>query len=875
MSDIHGEYHRFLVHLSQRGVPEDVHRLANLIFSQLEHLAEVGTARRSRSIRLAALAVEHFETTSPIYGERLENATPGAVFERLTQLTVGPFRGFMRPEEFDLSRDITLIYGANGTGKSSFFEALEFAMLGSISEAQVKRLDLTEYCNNARIGRHIEPVLLGQSGGASSTIQRDESRYRFCFIEKNRLDDFARIAARTTSDRRQLIAALFGLDQFSEFVRGFNPELDQNLMLIGTEARRLAERRQQIANFEQIIQGFAQAVASIQAEEQAFVDRIQPGVEYGSFVDWLLGTEQQQGRLPYVQAQLDAPPPTIHNITQAKLIDLLNSAYQSHAEHNSVQAAIASRASEVSYQSLYEAVLVFAEGAESCPACGTALTHVSENPFDKARGGLDQLRELAELQKKEVFFRNELNEVLRTLLAEMHRVLVVGQSVCPQKIIAKNLPNLPEQSTGAWLAAWVEGDKQPWNTLLEIASTIESSDNSARETLRQRATLFSERDVLIQHRLEIERLRTRRSDVDNNLRLAQENVARFNEENQALIQLVENEIPVVQLHSRIKAAYDVFLPEIQSYLAALPGLMIEGLGTLARDLYNAFNRDDSAGDFLDELFLPVTENQRIEVVFAGEPDVRYDALIVLSEGHIKCLGLAILLAKNIDQNCPVVIFDDVVNAIDDDHRNGIWRTFFEDHWLEGKQVILTSHAEEFLLRIQQELGSARAAAIKCYKFLPHSGEHELRVDSNPPTKNYVLLARRALETDDKRDALRQARPALESLTDRLWTWLGKRGDGRIELKLSGPRADWELNNKCIKLRKSIINIADRYAGAPEAVSALSVLLDVSGTSIEWNCLNGGTHDSERSHEFDRATVRRIVEAIEALDTALDILQNRQ
>ena len=105
--------------------------------------------------------------------------------------------------------------------------------------------------------------------------------------------------------------------------------------------------------------------------------------------------------------------------------------------------------------------------------------------------------------------------------------------------------------------------------------------------------------------------------------------------------------------------------------------------------------------------------------FAGEPGARYDALIVFSEGHIKCLGLAILLAKNLAQGCPVVIFDDVVNAIDDDHRDGIWRTFFEDGLLHGKQVILTSHAEEFLHRIQQELGVRRAAAIKRYKFLPH------------------------------------------------------------------------------------------------------------------------------------------------------------
>ena len=260
--------------------------------------------------------------------------------------------------------------------------------------------------------------------------------------------------------------------------------------------------------------------------------------------------------------------------------------------------------------------------------------------------------------------------------------------------------------------------------------------------------------------------------------------------------------------------------------------------------------------------------------FAGEPGVRYDALIVFSEGHIKCLGLAILLAKNLAQGCPLVIFDDVVNAIDDDHRDGIWRTFFEDGLLHGKQVILTSHAEEFLHRIQQELGVRRAAAIKRYKFLPHQGEHELRVDSDPPAKNYVLLAQQALAADEKREALRQARPALESLTDRLWTWLGRRADGRIDIKLSGPRAPWELNNKCTKLRSAVERIAAQHAGAPDAVGALVRLLNVSGTSIEWGYLNSGVHDAQRDHEFDRATVRTVVEAVTALDAALDTLQNR-
>ncbi|RMR26632.1 hypothetical protein ALP88_04393 [Pseudomonas savastanoi pv. glycinea] len=221
-----------------------------------------------------------------------------------------------------------------------------------------------------------------------------------------------------------------------------------------------------------------------------------------------------------------------------------------------------------------------------------------------------------------------------------------------------------------------------------------------------------------------------------------------------------------------------------------------------------------------------------------------------------------------------MIFDDVVNAIDDDHRDGIWRTFFEDGLLTGKQVILTSHAEEFLHRIQQELGSQRAASIKRYKFLPHLGENELRVDSDPPTKNYVLLAQQALAADEKREALRQARPALESLTDRLWAWLGRRSDGRLDIKLAGPRSPWELNNKCTKLRSAVDRIAAQHGGAPQAVAALAALLRVSGASIEWGYLNSGVHDAQRDHEFDRSTVRSVVESVVALDAALDILQNR-
>ncbi len=499
---------------------------------------------------------------------------------------------------------------------------------------------------------------------------------------------------------------------------------------------------------------------------------------------------------------------------------------------------------------------------------------MAQNPFSRARTGLEQLAQLAALQQQETGLRTQLSEAVRALWDEMRRVVAAASIACPAELHAAGLPLLSPTAAGNWLGQWVDGDRLAWQALVRIAEIIEGFDAQAREVHTQRRTLAQERDRLQQHLLEIERLRIMRATADQDLTAARQTVAQFDAANRDLIQAVADEVPIVTHHQRIKAAYDGFLPEIQAYLTALPGALLQGLGELARRLYNAFNRADQPGDLLHALWLPVAENSKIDVEFAGEPGVRYDALIVFSEGHIKCLGLAILLAKNIVQGCPVVIFDDVVNAIDDDHRDGIWRTFFEDGLLDGKQVILTSHAEEFLHRIQQELGVRRTAAIKRYKFLPHQGEHELRVDSDPPTKNYVLLALQALAADEKREALRQARPALESLTDRLWTWLGRRGDGRIDIKLGGPRSPWELNNKCSKLRSAVDRIAAQHVGAPQAVAALAALLNVSGTSIEWGNLNSGVHDSQRDHEFDRATVRVVVESIAALDDALDILQRR-
>ncbi|MGH1374297.1 MAG: AAA family ATPase [Cellvibrionaceae bacterium] len=875
MASVIAEYQRFLEVLAARPVDEDIRRMANLIFSNLPDLAQVGSARRARSSRLAPIAIDQLAETSPELPEFNNINADGQNVGRLHQLSVGPFRGFTSQEVFDLSNPITLVYGANGTGKSSFCEALETTLLGSISEAQVKRIDHNTYCRNARLGRYIQPVISTvNENNPPVNIEPNEEKYRFCFIEKNRLDDFARIASRTPSDQRQLIATLFGIDQFSDFVRGFNPSLDENLNLTGQRAQELAIRRNALASAEKVIQNFPQRLSQISIDEGQIAERIQPSSNYEDVKLWLVGNQGQQGRLPYVQSLLDAPSPTVYGLTAEQLTSAFNQVFAIYRTLQGINTELTRRAGEVSYKQLYESVLQLSSlNPNLCPACGTNLQSVVKNPYEAAASGLEQLGELAGLQEQAKEQSDALSESMRNLHQLMTNTISAAAVVFPQILQEKALPILPPTSTGQWLKAWVNDNNKSWNALLNLCADIERSDAEAREALAQRQQLAEERAILDGYRIEIERAKLIRQTAESEITVARTTVADFDEANRELIESVASEAQVVEFHNRVKRSYDGFLQEIQSYLRDLPSQLLQGLGQRARDLYNSFNRDDLPVDLLQSLSLPIAENGKIELEFQGQLGVRYDALTLLSEGHIKCLGLAILLAKNIEEGCPIVIFDDVVNAIDDDHRNGIWRTFFEDGLLDGKQVILTSHAEEFLHRIQQELGAARACDVVLYKFLPHQGEHHLRVDTNPPSKNYVLRAQQAFANDDKRETLYYSRAALESLTDRLWTWMGKRGDGRIELKLSGPRSPWELNNKCNKIRSSLRRNQIQSNAIVSSIKALDALLGVAGGAIEWGYLNGGTHDSQRDGEFDRTAVETIVRAVGSLDQALTDLQN--
>lgn len=366
-------------------------------------------------------------------------------------------------------------------------------------------------------------------------------------------------------------------------------------------------------------------------------------------------------------------------------------------------------------------------------------------------------------------------------------------------------------------------------------------------------------------------LQTRRNTATNAITQANLLITNFNTENEQLINEVALEESILQKNRAIVLGYTEFVTKINAHCNLLPSQLVADLGETIATLYNAFNRYDPIHDQLASVQLPVTQSQKLLISFKTEPTKFFDALHILSEGHIRCIGLAILLAKNIKENCPILIFDDPVNAIDDEHRGAIRETLFNDSYFEQTQIILAIHGEEFFNNTHQILGKQKAANSESYIFSPQKLDKHIYVHSLQRPKNYVLVAKELYSRGEYRDALMSSRRALENLCNRTWIHYGKysdRNDSLISVSRRSPDQPWDLRNLAENLKTKINASRGNIPNKTEILSALTSLLGPSGTSPCWRYLNKGTHGEDDLPEFDQHIVGTIVASLEQLDSAI-------
>lgn len=864
--------------LKDEDVPSNVFKIANIIRNHLDEVIPLGTAAGRRLKLIVELAQEEFENASSecLVGTESTPATMNGI-SKLKSMTVGPFRGFVNAETFDLDGQVVLIYGPNGTGKSSFCEALEYGLLGSVNEAENGRFrDERDYLANAHVNRFEMPIIKGTIEGVAEPliVNASENEFRFCFIEKNRIDNFSRIAAQSPARQTELISTLFGLDCFNDFVRGFSLEIGNYIDLQGIKARKLEEKRKVLANNEQTIVSNNQELEQITENERVFADNYQKGMTYKDFVAEL-GTEEKPGLIKHLKTELQKATPQLIGLKKTNLISVRKALEKTIIGLQTKENELAGYKDELSYKSLYQAVIALTETSnENCPACKTPLEQATENPFVIAEDGLSKLKHISILETELDVLKKSLDMGFR----DVYKFLLNACQLKTTEGLSEPLKHflIADDDVSMLNAEWweelikldLQGDSA-WRQLLQVVDVIEKNDLDAIQDKAKREVNATRLEELQQLHSQVIRFQTRREVLNEGIAKSTELICTFNESNKELIEAVKLEEVAVAQNKEIVDSYSTFVQLLNRYKDSLPVELVEDLGERAVLLYNSFNRNDSQNELLASLKLPVLSGDRISISFKDEPDKYFDALKILSEGHIRCIGLAILLAKNLNENSPFVIFDDPVNAIDDDHRESIRKTLFEDDYFKDKQIILTCHGEEFYKDIQNLLGAERTSIANRYTFLPKRGDKHLRIDFNSAPRNYVLAAQEHITKLETRNALEKSRQALESLTKgKIWRYVSKHGDGNLSIKLRAYNSPIELRNLTEQLKSKISKQDFIHADKDAVLGALSKLLGINGGSREWRYMNKGTHEESDRAEFDRGVVEEIVNCLVVLDSTL-------
>lgn len=881
------DFERFVRWLNEPGrlAPESARRMANLTLMNFDAVAAMARQHNRRSQLLAGLARQHLAATSADLPEFLDAAVQEKwPWLRLRSLTLGPFRGFREPQTFDLSKRVVLCYGPNGSGKSSLCEALEYVLLGAVEEAGSKRIEQRDYLANIHAGRFANPILTATNAeGGEVQVAADENAFRFFFVEKNRIDNFSRIAATPPGRKTGLIATLFGMDQFNDFASHFNESMDAALTLTTEAQTQLAGRRQALRTDELTRDGEAEQLRALDQAATDYAAGVAENLSYDELKQLVLGNEETPSRLQELDTKLRSLMPAVTNISRRIVADLFANADAGLENLAASQRGLDEKRSQISFRKLFAAVQALrAEHADCCPACLTPIAEAARNPFERADAGLRELEGLARLEADHDRLRREASEAsrdLRTGLRNIEEFLASeGQADTLVGAYLRALPHNPD-TPGWWINVYSSETDETGATpsleqILVVAAQAAARDERTREALRLRGEDLAEQTRLNDARIWMAEHDGRRHQVMENAAQARSRITQWEEANADLIRRAGEEQQANVRDRPLKEAYDSFYGLLGRFREQLPGMLMADLNASTMTLYNEFNHGDRDEDKLAELRLPLTGEDVIEIAFRGNPQRRVNALTALSEGHIRCLGLAVLLAKAESVGAPLIIFDDAINAIDHDHRSGIRAAIFESERFRKTQIIVTCHSPEFVKDVENHL--PRELRDDCHQFvlLHHRGDYQPRV--NPPgTQNYLARAREAIdERYNARDALSFARKSLEMLTHKAWKWLESHRVGNISVQVEGPGKEPQLYGLCTALRKKLLDARTfAHDSKTPLLENLNTILGIPEDNLVWTLLNKGTHEEPNRDDFDMVHVETVLAVLSNVD-ALELRPNR-
>ena len=863
------EFYKWVDSLNEKELSEYDITMLNIILDNYDLIASGGTAGGVRVKNLGKLiaAQKNILQTSLHNGGVVQNQN--RVISKVKELHVEHFRGFGIKQEFKFDKQYTFFHGANGSGKTSFCEALEYSLLGSIEEASARNIPVEKYIVHAGEKKAIKPSLKClYNDGTVDECEADLAMYRFSFIEKNRIDEFSHIGAASAKSQTERIAALFGLSEFQEFVKGFSADIDKKYIKLESDKeenyKKEKERLEEVKRY----------------LEQAKKISAVPKAELGQVVSSLNNPEivDAKGALAYLG---DGRSGLISKLTkemnehrilladkeifiklQQDCIAFINAYKEVESKNNEILSDVKS----LNLKVLYDAItrLDEKEYEEYCPVCLTPMSQVKINPFIHAREEIckfTRIESAKESIKKNAKLMVEKYEQIKILAnkREVKDVLTEIDFGGFQNFLlqANDVENLGEETKNI---------TNKINTLLDILNNESDVENRLKvhnEKAAKNNKTYEDKLNLAQN------ISRKLVELQAKLETAELNEKKWREDLEAglpKLEIMQAEITQekveIEYNKNMVNVYRELVKKLNGYISTLPLKMATNLSDKAKEYYNYINEGDADFELINELRLPVASNEKIMI--SMKDGAEQDALQILSEGHVKILGLSILLAKAKAENSTFLIFDDIVNSIDDDHRDGVAQLLITNKDFEEMQMILTCHGEIFVSSLESYVVDKKA--MTRYMFLPADTLNERGVvikyeDATIPLK----VARQRYEEGYSKEALAKCRQAVECISFKLFKKIAPSLSG-ISIKMRNLSSKPDLYNVMGAL-KTATKEKD-IEGISEIHTDLERLMDEK----MWVMLNKGTHIDNDIPEFSRPKVKVMLELLEKLAEEVDSLK---
>lgn len=871
------DFYRWITSLNHTDLDDVDKRLLQLLVDKFDIIAPLSTARGSRPKKIGELIESELLKYEPqIPSIATIDDDMSKMCRQVTKFEVGPFRGFSKKETFAFDKKYVLMYGPNGSGKSSFCEGFEYALLDSIEEAESKRVDLSTYCKNAQTNRMAKPIIYGLTTcQTSEKIESNQDFYRFNFVEKNRIDGFARISATAPKEQQSRIATLFGLDAFNDFVNGFTDALHGNHLMLENQKQIEFNKRNQSYETSKIrIKEIDAEIAQLKDKKTILISEF-TSKEISTLDDlrvFLTGEDGMKGIIgELLKEKLSVIPQNIVSDIVVKINDLVSELEKDVQILEERMIQYEEYATDVSFKDLFTAIEQLSNDVAVdkgiCPACRTQVDKVVTNPFDFARSEISKMSKLADVQTEieqssQLLVRNvqSINKLLNHL-KEIQVQLQFKKIAIPLFI---EEPYSGIKSAGS-LCKVFKLETNKIKRLMPELQEIENEIIKYNDTLQKRREKKSSIEADLQKYQKCKETQdeivTLRKKANQEKVEIQKSIKVFEEKNKTELDEIEKINKLIELNIKSVQSYAKLITKLKEFREYLPLSLASGLSEKACEYYNIINSHDPEFECLKELNLPTSAGGSITLCFMNE-STSYDALYILSEGHIKILGISILMSKIANDNLGFIIFDDIVNAIDDDHRDGIAELLINSDDLKNRQHIITSHGELFISKLEQKLGTSRAAkeVIK-YRFNPSDTVDERGVKFTiGNTGNYILLAKQYYSENALKDAAARCRQAIESITERLWKKMSNTMNLSLNVLVRNPGSRPDLFSVVDGLIKALLKIS----GSEELIEDLKSLKE----NYSWNLLNKGTHEQGDLPEFERTDIKVLIEVVEKIDKAV-------